>query len=81
MRRDLIHTLPLPKPLQDYLNTPHYYFEPPDRVVGGAVSSSSSGAVDGVATHNPSIRNSNGSGGGHRQPSAPPTTATISRMV
>lgn len=31
VRRDLIHTLPLPKPLQDYLNTPHYYFEPPDR--------------------------------------------------
>ncbi|CAL8088230.1 unnamed protein product [Orchesella dallaii] len=30
VRKDLIHTLPLPKPLQDYLNTPHYYFEPPD---------------------------------------------------
>ncbi|CAG7667629.1 unnamed protein product [Allacma fusca] len=27
VRRDLLNTLPLPKPLQDYLNTPHYYFE------------------------------------------------------
>jgi len=36
VRRDLIHTLPLPKPMQDYLNTPHYYFEPPDGSSGGA---------------------------------------------
>jgi suppressor of cytokine signaling 7 len=27
VRRDLIHTLPLPKRLKSYLNTPHYYSE------------------------------------------------------
>jgi len=27
VRRDLIHKLPLPRRLIDYLNTPHYYCE------------------------------------------------------
>nr|CAD7409571.1 unnamed protein product [Timema cristinae] len=27
VRRDLIHTLPLPRRLIDYMNTPHYYSE------------------------------------------------------
>lgn len=27
VRRDLIHELPLPRRLIDYLNTPHYYCE------------------------------------------------------
>lgn len=76
MRRDLIHTLPLPKPLQDYLNTPHYYFEPPDRI-----KNASSGVADGsTASVNGGggLQNGNGTATGgnhhHHQSTFHPTT-------